>query len=115
MWLRALVVALLAAGAALTVLPNVAVVLQPCLYRDSRGSVVRWASVARQGLAFAFVAAKCTEVRACASGLQLAVLSRHRACVCVTWTNAEGQAAPQEHEQELPSCVCVSSGLSVLL
>lgn len=61
--LRGGAVALIAAEAALTALPNLAVLRQPCMYRDTRDSVVRWSSVARQSIAFVFLATKCMEVR----------------------------------------------------
>lgn len=61
--LRGAAVAVLATEAALTVLPNLAVLVQPCMYGDGSASLVRWASAGRQALAFAFIALKGTEVR----------------------------------------------------
>lgn len=63
MALRGAAVAVLAAEAALTALPNAAVLLRACMYSDGPASLVRWSSAARQALAFAFIALKGSEVR----------------------------------------------------
>lgn len=61
--LRSMAVAVLAAEAAFTALPNLVVLLSSCMYSDGPGSLVRWSSAIRQVLAFVFIAIKCTEVR----------------------------------------------------
>lgn len=60
--LRAAAVAALAAEAVLVAAPNLAVLVRSCMYSDGPASLVRWSSAARQCLAFAFIAIKCTEV-----------------------------------------------------